>query len=245
MPISETYNLDVVGYMKGMPDKSVDLALVDPPYGIGEDGGTNHTRGGATGFNGEKRKVKIAAKRYEAKGWDKQAPPKEFFDELFRVSKNQIIFGANHFIERMPKPSPCWIVWDKMNGDNDFADCELAWTSFKSAVRKVEYKWNGMLQQDMKNKEVRQHPTQKPVFIYRYLLSKYARPGDKIFDPMMGSQSSRIAAWDMGFDYVGCERDADYFKDGEARFKKHVANKTTLFSPEQMYDFEQTKLFND
>jgi len=129
-----------------------------------------------------------------------------------------------------------------MNGDNDFADCELAWTSFKSAVRKVEFKWNGMLQQDMKNKEIRQHPTQKPVFIYKYLLTNYARPGDKILDPMMGSQSSRIAAYDMGFDYWGAEKDVDYFRDGEARFAKHVANKTTLFAPEQMYEFKQTKL---
>lgn len=167
-----------------------------------------------------------------------------FFDALIRISKNQIIWGANHFISRLPYDSPAWIVWDKINGENPFADCELAWTSHTTAVRKFEFKWHGMLQGDMKNKEIRLHPTQKPVALYKWLLTNYAKPGQKIFDPMMGSQSSRIAAWDMGFDYWGCEMDADYFRDGEARFKAHTA-KPTLFAPQEMYYPEQVKLFKD
>ena len=147
--------------MKQFPDKYFDLAIVDQPYGIGENGSKNHTRGSLA-----------KAKNYKAfAGGDVQPPNEEYFEELFRISKNQIIFGANHFISRMPYDSSCWIVWDKVNGESDFADCELAWTSFKSAVRKFEFRWAGMLQGNMKNKEVRIHPTQKPVALYEWLLS--------------------------------------------------------------------------
>ena len=159
---------------------------------------------------------------YAKKTWDIKAPENEYFDELLRVSKNQIVFGANHFISRIPIDSPCWIVWDKDNTGN-FADCELAWTSFKSAVRKYEFRWNGMLQGNMSNKEIRIHPTQKPVALYEWLLTRYAKPGDKILDTHLGSGSSRIAAYNLGFDFVGCEIDEDYFKAQEERFKKHTA----------------------
>jgi len=225
---SEVYNIDCMEFMKTLPDKYFDLSLVDPPYGIGEDGAKNHSR------------VKCAKPTmYTPKDWDRQAMSKEFFDELIRVSKNQIIFGANHFISRIPYDSPCWIVWDKDN-TGDFADCELAWTSFNTAVRKFKYRWNGMLQEDMKNKEVRFHPTQKPVALYAWLLKNYAPTGGVIFDPCMGSQSSRIAAYKMGFDYVGCERDEEYFDKGCERFDrecKHITKtqngrtiiQTTLF----------------
>ena len=230
MPISETYNLDVMEYLSGMPDKGVGLALVDPPYGIGEDGGKSQSRR----VSSSSWKTPKDSK-YKHGGWDKESRHKSFF-------QNQIISGANHFIDKMPLPSPSWIVWDKKDGKDasDFADCELAWTSFGSSVRMFRMHWTGW--GAINSGEIRQHPTQKPVALYKWILQNYARPGDKIFDPMMGSQSSRIAAYDMGFDYVGCEKDVDYFKDGEARFKKHVANKTTLFAPEQMYNFEQTKL---
>lgn len=147
------YNMDCMDGMKEFPDKYFDLAVIDPPYGIGENGSKNKSRG------------KIAkAKNYKTfAGKDAAPPDNKFFKELFRISKNQIIFGANHFISRIPFDSSCWIVWDKNNGNSDFADCELAWTSFKSAVRKFKYTWQGMLQEDMKNKEFRIHPTQKPV----------------------------------------------------------------------------------
>ena len=214
---SEVYNIDVVEFMKTLPDKCFDLAIADPPYGIKEDGKKNHSRGRLA-----------VAQKYTPKEWDKEAMPKSFFDELIRVSKNQIIWGANHFISSIPYDSSCWIVWDKDNGASDFADCELAWTSFYSAVRKFKYRWAGMLQENMKNKERRIHPTQKPVALYEWLIMNYAPPSGIIFDPMMGSQSSRIAAYKLGFDYVGCELDEEYFYKGNERFKNETLQ-LTLF----------------
>ena len=148
------------------PDNYFKLAIVDVPYGINESGQTNKTR------------CKLAkSKDYGNKNWDKSAPDKSYFDELIRVSENQIIFGANHFISKLPYDSSCWVVWNKKNGKTDFADCELAWTSFKTAVRMAEFRWHGMLQQDMANKELRIHPTQKPVKLYQWLLENYAKSG--------------------------------------------------------------------
>lgn len=228
--ISEVHNIDCMEYMKTIPDKFFDLAIVDPPYGIGEDGSNNKSRG------------KLAKpKNYKGfHGGDTNAPDIEYFIELKRVSKNQIIWGANHFISKIPFDSSCWVVWDKDNS-GDFADCELARTSFNSAVRKFKYRWNGMLQQDMSNKETRIHPTQKPVSLYKWLLQNYAKQGDKIFDSHMGSQSSRIASWQMGFDYWGCELDKDYFEIGNKRFEQERI-KPDMFktvTPET----EQAKLF--
>ncbi len=206
---SEAFLGDCMDFMRQLPDNFADLALVDSPYGIGEDGSNNASRGNLA-----------VAKNYKPfHGNDLEAPSGEYFKELMRVSKNQIIWGANHFVSKIPFDSSCWIVWDKNNRGNDFADCELAWTSFKTAVRKFSFTWNGMLQHDMKNKEQRIHPTQKPVALYRWLLSNYAKQGDKILDTHMGSQSSRIAAFQMGFDYTGYEIDKSYFLEGEKRFK--------------------------
>ena len=173
---SEVFNTDCLEYMRTLPDKAFQLAIADPPYGIGEDGKSNHSRG-----------LLAKPSQWTPKEWDKQAMTAEFFEELRRISSNQIIWGANHFISRMPYDSSCWIVWDKENGTTDFADCELAWASFKTAVRLFRFMWNGMLQGDMSHKEIRIHPTQKPVALYAWLLKNYAKPGDRIFDPMMGS----------------------------------------------------------
>jgi site-specific DNA-methyltransferase (adenine-specific) len=135
-----------------------------------------------------------------------------------RISKNQIIWGGNYF---PVLPSPCWIVWDKDNSGN-FADCELAWTSFNTAVRKFKWRWNGMLQEKMgDNKETRIHPTQKPVALYKWLLKNYAKEGDKIFDSHLGSGSIAIACHDMKFSLVGCEIDKDYFDAAMKRFENH------------------------
>jgi site-specific DNA-methyltransferase (adenine-specific) len=211
--ISEVTNEDCMEGMARYPDKYFDLAIVDPPYGIGEDGGKNHSRCGAT-----------KPTMYTAKNWDSSAPKKKYFDELLRVSKNTIIWGANHFIENISHSnSSCWIVWDKQNGNNDFADCELAWTNYKSAVRKFEFRWAGMLQGYMKNKETRIHPTQKPVALYKWLLHNYAKQGDKILDTHLGSGSSRIAAYEMGFDFTAFELDTEYFEAQEKRYKAHIA----------------------
>ena len=207
------YNMDCMQGMKEFPDKYFDLAIVDPPYGIGENGDKNHTRS------------KLAkAKDYKAfSGNDLKPPDKEYFDELFRVSKNQIIWGANHFISKIPYDSSCWIVWDKDNGDNDFADCELAWTSFDSAVRKFKYRWNGMLQENMKNKEIHMHPTQKPVALYEWLLNRYAKPNDIILDTHVGSASSLIACYNTNHKFVGFELDEYYYKVSKQRLDTEMA----------------------
>ena len=156
-------------------------------------------------------------------GNDLNPPEKEYFDELMRVSKNQIIFGANHFISKIPFDSSCWIVWDKDNGENDFADCELAWTSFNSAVRRFKYRWQGMLQQNMKHKESRIHPTQKPVALYEWILSRYAKDGDIILDTHVGSASSLIACYNTNHKFVGFELDKYYYELSKKRLDAAMA----------------------
>lgn len=207
------HNMDCMDGMKEFPDKYFDLAVVDVPYGIGESGVKNHERG------------KLAKpKDYKPfTGDDAEAPPVEYFQELFRISKNQVIWGANHFISRIPYDSHCWLVWDKNNGDTDFADCELAWTSFHTAVRKFKYTWNGMLQEDMKNKEFRIHPTQKPVALYAWIYQMYTKRGMKLIDTHVGSASSLIAAHDAGLQYVGFEVNEHYYKLSNERLKDHTA----------------------
>jgi site-specific DNA-methyltransferase (adenine-specific) len=194
--------------MKGMKDGAFELAICDPPYGIGEDGESNHSRG-----------CLAPTTKFTPKKWDRDKPSTEYFNELFRVSKNQIIWGANHF-GNFPGSS-CWIVLDKLNGNTDFADCELAYTSFATAVRKCSLRWQGMLQHDMKNKEIRIHPTQKPVRLYQWLLLNYAKPGDRILDTHLGSGSSAIAADIMGYDFTGYEIDLEYYTAALARLRKH------------------------
>lgn len=213
MELKGFYNMDCMEGLKNIPDKYFDLAIVDPPYGIGESGKTNKTRG-----------EQAVAKDYKSfHGDDLKSPDVEYFQELMRVSKNQIIWGANHYISKIPYDSSCWIVWDKQNGETDFADCELAWTSFKTAVRKFEFRWQGMLQGNMKIKEIRIHPTQKPVALYHWLLKNYAKEGDKILDTHVGSASSFIACHDLKFEYLGFELDEDYYNTATERIKKHIA----------------------
>jgi site-specific DNA-methyltransferase (adenine-specific) len=209
--LSTVYLMDCIEGMKQFPDKIFDLAVCDPPYGI------NVAKTGKVGGNNAGQ-----AKDYGAKAWDKQPPNDEYFRQLFRVSKNQIVWGANHFISKMPFDSSCWIVWDKDNSGN-FADCELAFTSFDTAVRKFQWRWNGMLQQNMKDKEERIHPTQKPVALYQLILQNYAERGDLILDTHLGSQSSRIAANKAGLDFVGFEIDREYYDNGNKRFKNFVS----------------------
>ena len=208
MKISNECNMKL---MSRYEDNHFDLAIVDPPYGIGEDGLKNHSRSKSA-----------KATKYTPKKWDNSAPNKEYFNELKRVSKNQIIWGANHFIENIPNAnSSSWVVWDKQNGDNDFADCELALTSFKTAVRKYAFRWAGMLQGDMKNKEQRIHPTQKPVKLYEWLLMNYAKEGDKILDTHLGSGSIAIACHNLKYDLTACELDKEYFDSAMKRIKRH------------------------
>ena len=204
---------DCMDVMADYPDNYFDLAVVDPPYGIGEDGGKNHSRG------------KLApSKKYTPKSWDASPPEASYFAELMRVSKNQIVWGANHFISRLPFDSSCWIVWDKQNGATDFADCELAWTSFNTAVRKFSFRWQGMLQGNMTNKETRIHPTQKPVPLYDWIFTNYAEPGQRILDTHLGSASSAIAAHRHDFaEFVGIEIDEEYYQSAVSRFRLETA----------------------
>ena len=200
-------------YMAKFPDGFFDLAPVDPPYGIGEDGGKSLSRCKSTG---------VKASKIDKQNWDIQSPPIEYFNELFRVSKHQIIWGANHFISKIPYDSSSWIVWDKDNGENDFADCELAWTSFKTAVRRYKYKWHGMLQQNMKYKEKRIHPTQKPVGLYEWIYAKYLPHGGKVLDTHLGSGSNRIAADKAGnIDFYSCDNNLKHFNDQEVWYKNY------------------------
>jgi len=212
MELNKIIHADCMDVMKDIPDKYFELAIVDPPYGIGEDGRSSHTRGN-----------KAVATKYLIKSWDKGIPEKNYFNELFRISKNQIIWGGNYFIAHL-KNTPCFIVWDK-NNTGDFADCELAWTSFKSAVRKFKYTWNGMIQGNMKNKDIRIHPTQKPVALYRWLLQNYAKPGDKIIDTHSGSGSCAIACHLEHHDFLAIEKDADYYAASMARLQEEMSQR--------------------
>lgn len=196
--------------MEGMsqyPDKYFDLAIVDPPYGINADIKNN-------GYNSLNHLKKSKAKINNYKtGWDCSTPTSNYFDELKRISKNQIIWGANYFGLKGG-----YLYWHKNVTMPTYSSGELAWLSWLNKIEFVEITWHGMLQQNMKNKEIRIHPTQKPVALYKWLLTNYAKPGDKIIDTHLGSGSSRIAAWDMGFDFVGYELDKDYFDAQEKRF---------------------------
>ena len=203
--------MDLETGLPSYPDKFFDLAIVDPPYGIDAD-----QKRGDTGRNGH-----IKQRDYHIGNWDKGIPTPEYFSEIKRVSKNQIIWGGNYFLDYLGNTS-CFVVWDKDNSDNFYADCELAWTSFDTAVRKAKYRWHGFLQGDMKNKENRVHPTQKPVSLYRWLLENYAKPGQLILDTHVGSASSLIACESIGFDYVGFEIDPDYYAAAKNRMSKGI-----------------------
>ena len=208
MKDSLAYNMDCMEYMRTLPDKAFDLAVVDPPYGINISNNMGRRKG-------DKRS------EYKKVTWDDAPPPPEYFTELARVSKNQIIFGANHFVSLIPAAdSSYWLCWDKgFSSEVSFASFELAWTSFDTPCKRVEIS---------SAQAGRIHPTQKPVALYAWIYSRYAKQGDKILDTHLGSGSSRIAAWDAGLDFVGCEIDKDYFDAQERRFTDYTAQ-TNLF----------------
>lgn len=202
------YNADCMDIMRELPDKYIDLAIVDPPYGIKADKGTN-------GFGtSEVRKYKG--------GWDSEPPSKEYFDELMRVSENQIVWGAQYMTEHL-KQGTKWLVWDKVGEikfENPFSKCELAWTSFNGTVEKFLCKQMGFVSEE---KDERIHPTQKPIALYKWVLSNYAKEGDIILDTHVGSASSLIACEDMGFKYIGCEIDKAYYEQSKKRIERHTA----------------------
>ena len=211
LELNKLYNMDCMIGMKQFPDKYFELAIVDPPY-QGND---------AIGVSDCKKQKAQATKRTRYKVFQNIAPDKNYFTELKRVSQNQIVWGGNFF-----GLSGGVIVWNK-NG-TVFGEGEIAICSTHKSVRFFEYTWNGMLQGDMKNKESRIHPTQKPVALYQWLLQKYAKQGDKILDTHVGSASSLIACHQMGFEYIGFEIDEDYYKAACERLEGYK-NQQSLF----------------
>jgi len=224
---SEVYNQDCLEAMRQMDDKAFDLAIVDPPYGIGADKTQNEQATSGRVSNGG------GWRAYKQTSWDNAIPPDEYFNELKRVSRQQIIWGGNYFSTNLTGV----VIWDKgVNGT--MKEGELAATSFNTfktfRLSRVDAYINGG--------ENKIHPTQKPVALYKWLFQNYAKPGDTILDTHLGSQSSRIAAWDLGFDFTGFELDEDYFKTGCERFADHIAQ-PKLFTPEAV-TVEQSDLFN-
>lgn len=208
--ISDVFNCDCVEYMKKLPDRYFSLALADPPYSHG--GSDVIIKGGRFHKGRFNRYRTVDGHPIDIDEWDK-TPSDEFFNELFRVSINQVIWGANYF-GGMPA-TRCFVVWKKQIPENfSMAMCEYAWTSFQGNAKIIE------ISQLSKGGDKRFHPTQKPVELYAWLIRNFAKSGDTIFDPMMGSQSSRIAAYKMGFDYVGCELEKLYFDKGNERFAR-------------------------
>ena len=200
MNITNECNMEL---MSRYEDNYFDLAIVDPPYGIGA---SEMTMG-----SGKNKKYK------KGKKWDNETPNIDYFKELQRVSKNQIIWGGNYFADKL-KPSRCYIFWDKgINGDCDFADGELAWCSFDKVLRKAPIRYKGFLGAD----KIRIHPTQKPIKLYEWLLMNYAKKGDKILDTHLGSGSIAIACHNLGYDLTACELDKEYYNAAMERIERH------------------------
>ena len=200
----ELLHTDCLTHMKALPDKIYQLAIVDPPYGIGRNW----------------KKDRYSKFYSHSSGYDNaMIPTAEYFSELFRVSVNQIIWGGNYYTQHLP-PRQGWIVWDKARKfkNSHMAEGELAWHSFNQPLRIISLKWNGFIQVE---KRYGKHPHEKPTKLYRWLLEEYASVGDKIFDSHLGSGSSAIACNDLGFDFVGCEIDKNYYSDAVERLQKH------------------------
>ena len=206
----ELLNIDCMEYMATLKDKAFDLAIVDPPYGIGADKKNS-------GLELKSRKSASLSKDYGKQRWDNDIPTDKYFIELKRVSVNQIVWGNNFFGLRGGA-----IYWHKEVTMPTYSDGEIAYCSLINSVRFFRYAWHGMIQENMKNKEFRIHPTQKPVALYQWLLKNYAKPGQRILDTHLGSGGSAIAAHYFGCDFVGCEIDVDYFNAARERFDRET-----------------------
>lgn len=209
-------NEDNMQLMARYPDNYFELAIVDPPYGIDADVKNNTDKM-------QTKKSAAKSKKYGSQLWDSDIPTDEYFEELKRVSKRQIIWGANYFglVGGM-------IYWHKNVTMPTYSTGELAWVSWMNKLDFVDITWHGMIQHDMSNKEIRIHPTQKPVKLYKWLLDNYAKQGDKILDTHLGSGSIAIACHDYGFELTACELDKEYFDKAIQRIKNHT-NQTKLF----------------
>tara|TARA_R110002050_G_scaffold297806_1_gene459832 strand:+ start:648 stop:1283 length:636 start_codon:yes stop_codon:yes gene_type:complete len=208
--------MDCMLAMKEMSDNQFDLAIVDPPYGI--DIANDDRQGKKFKRSATKRK------NYGKKDWDTHAPSKDYFIELKRVSMHQIIWGVNYYKYDLFKGGR--IYWDKVTAEKyTNSDGEIAYCSKINSVKSYKFRWNGMLQHDMKNKEIRIHPTQKPVSLYEWLLMKYAKEGDKILDTHLGGGSIAIACHNLGYDLTGYEIDKEYYNAAIKRINQHKAQK--------------------
>ena len=199
-------NEDNMLLMARYPDNYFDLAIVDPPYGIGIDGQKKSVN----------KNPKHNRKEHAQKNWDSAIPTEEYFNELKRVSKNQIIWGANYFTKYL-KPTKAWIFWYKGQRDLTMSDGEMAWTSFDAVTRQFELNRASLIAQNTF------HPTEKPYKLYKWILDKYAKQGDKILDTHLGSGSIAIACHDYGFELTACELDTEYYNNAIQRIKNHVS----------------------
>lgn len=215
----QLFNMDCMTAMQAMPDKAFDLAIVDPPYGIGM------SKGGMVSVIANKSVNPI----FDKKEWDDHKPTQEYFDEIIRVSIKHIIWGGNYFLDFLGYcKAP--IIWDKLNGDSLYADGEMAWTGGPEIPRNLKiwkHQWCGAFKASERG-NINIHPTQKPVALYKWLLKNYAKPNDKILDTHLGSGSIAIACYDMGFDLTGYEIDKDYFEAAQKRLENHK-KQLTLF----------------
>jgi len=217
MELNKIYNMDCLEGLKQLEDNSIDLVLTDPPYGLdiaknGYVGGENATK----------------PTNYGIQDWDSSIPSAEYFKEIMRVSKNQIIFGGNYFLDYLGK-TKCFIVWDKGRRETNFADCELAWTSFDKPTRIFKYTWDGMRQESMKFKEKRIHPTQKPLKLGLWILDKFSAEGDIILDTHIGSGTFMVASQQLNRQYLGFDISKEYCDMAKKRLIQEP-----LFKPEQL-----------
>ena len=209
--LNQIIHADCMDIMKDIPDKYFELAIVDPPYGIGADDKNNTNKKQST-------KSATESKKYGNQKWDSFIPDKKYFEELFRISKNQIIWGVNYY--NCFDLSGGRIYWNKNVTMPTYSDGELAYCSLINSVKSVTITWHGMIQENMKQKEIRIHPTQKPVALYRWLLQNYAKPGDKIIDTHSGSGSCAIACHLEKFEFLAIEKDEDYYKASVKRLEE-------------------------
>jgi len=205
---------DCLEIMKQIPDKSIDLVLTDPPYGI-EAGGLLKA-----GYKHKSETMATNRNDYGVSAWDVRTPTKELFEEILRVSKEQVIFGGQYFTDKLP-PRGKWIIWDKKVEDkyqNSFSDCELAWTSKNGATKIIRYLWHGMIQDNMLAKDLRQHPTQKPIEVIRRIIQMFE--GDTILDPFLGSGTTAVACKQLGRKYIGIEISEKYCEIANQRLRQ-------------------------
>jgi site-specific DNA-methyltransferase (adenine-specific) len=205
---TQVFNMDCMEYMQSIPDGYFSLSIVDPPYGLGEK---------LTERGGAHKNSPFATLYKDSSRWD-ILPQEQYWIELFRVSKDQIIFGANYFLEYLPNTRG-FICWDKVQSMPTFSACELVWTSYDKPSKIIRKQSTDLS---------RIHPTQKPIKLYEWILMNYAKEGDKILDTHLGSQSSRIAAYNLGFEFYGTELDQEYYEQGCKRFEQHK-KQLTLF----------------